>query len=87
MKAEDVAEWHERRGKVLKAMDGHETVNGDYAAAIRALIEERDRLRVALKDAADALELFVDTGAKHREPYETPLSAYDRARAALEPRK
>ena len=48
MKAEDVAEWHERRGKVLKAMDGHETVNGDYAAAIRAVIEERERLRVAL---------------------------------------
>ena len=57
------------------------------ADAIRELIEERNALRVALKDAADALELFVDTGAKHREPYETPLSAYDRARAALEPRK
>ena len=40
-------------------------------------------LEVALKDAADALEKFVDTAAPFRPPYEHPLSAYDRARAAL----
>ena len=88
MNAEDVAEWHDRSDAIKRAMNGvQKTSHAEQAAAIRELIEERDRLRVALRDAADALELFVDTGAKHREPYETPLSAYDRARAALEPRK
>lgn len=33
----------------------------------------------ALKDATAALAKFVDTRRKHREPYDTPLSAYDRA--------
>jgi len=38
----------------------------------------------ALQDTTDALEKRVDTDKEFREPYETPLSAYDRARATLE---
>jgi hypothetical protein len=52
-------------------------------AMIRQLLASEERLRVALKDTADALEKFVDTEKVIREPYKTPLSAYDRAREAL----
>ena len=43
---------------------------------IAALVE-------ALRDAAAALEGFVNVSEEHRKPYEHPLSAYDRAQAAL----
>lgn len=58
--------------------------------AEEALEAERDaaraevkRLLVLLKDVTDALEPHVPADAKMRQPYEAPLSAYDRARAAL----
>jgi hypothetical protein len=47
-------------------------------------VPEVAKLVEALRDTTDALGKFVDTSRKTREPYETPLSAYDRARAALD---
>lgn len=52
-------------------------------AEVAAKDAKIERLREVLKDVTDALEPFVDTDAELRKPYEHPLSAYDRARAAL----
>lgn len=57
---------------------------GSLYDEIDALKAERDNLRVALKDCCVALESFVDLGKKTREPYRTPLSAYDRAMGLLQ---
>ena len=53
MNAEDVAEWHDRSDAIKRAMNGvQKTSHAEQAAAIRALIAERDKFR---KLAADAL--------------------------------
>ena len=46
--------------------------------------QERDALKEALKDAAEALGSLIDTSERFNRPYEHPLSAYDRARRVLE---
>ena len=45
MNAEDVAEWHEGRAKVLLVMDKNDSGHAEQAAAIRDLIAERDDLQ------------------------------------------
>ena len=48
------------------------------------LIAAAPVLLAALKDVTDALERHVDIGTQYRpSPYEHPLNAYDRARAAI----
>ena len=82
MNAEDVAEWHDRSDAVKRAMNGvQKTSHAEQAAAIRELIEERDRLRAALADAVTTL----DHG--HDVPLPERYRLCARMRKALEPRK
>jgi len=65
--------WDDEQGKADARLIA---MAPDLAAALLKAEE-------ALRDATNALEGFVDTGAKLGAPYEHPLSAYDRARATL----
>ena len=70
-----------RDHRYMDPPDGGDVSLAEQVARMR---KECDELRVALKDAVGALAAFVDTDTKYREPYETPLSVYDRACAVLE---
>ena len=69
-----------RDHRYMDPPDGGDVSLAEQVARMRA---EVDTLREALKDTMAALAAFVNTDAKYREPYETPLSAYDRACAVL----
>lgn len=50
---------------------------------VRELLKRNEHLRTLLLEVTNALGSYVDTSVKYKEPYDHPLSAYDRAMTYL----
>ena len=81
MKAEDVAEWHDRSDAIKRAMNGvQKTSHAEQAAAIRALIAERNALLDERQRFEARLFDMAETGDKARAERDALREALNRAR-------
>jgi len=72
------------KNEYVLAIHCDELVAAARAEGAREAQAKIARLTEALKDVTEAFGEFVDRGTQFAQPYEHPLSAYDRAREIIE---